>query len=79
MGWPPNFFWHGILKNRASLKNCLSDHWHLDINVEEKYRHLHLVVSDLPRIGFAMLIQGITILTHLRLACFDNLLAYSPG
>lgn len=56
------FFWHSIPKNRASLKNSLSDHWHLDVNVEEEYRHLHLVVSDLPRIDFAMLIQGITIL-----------------
>ena len=43
---------------KQSFCQELSDHWHLDINVEEKYRHLHLVVSDLPGIGFA-----ITILT----------------
>lgn len=39
------------------------DLWHLGINVEEEYRSLCLVVLNLGKRGFAVLIQGVPIVT----------------
>lgn len=78
-GWPPNFVQHSIPEGGASPTEISKfDHWSIGINVERNYRNLHLVVLNLGRIDFAMLIQGVTIL-HLRLVCFNYLLAYTSG
>lgn len=60
------------------MEICKCDSWNLGISVDGEYRNLHLVLLNLGRIDFAMVIQGVTIL-HLMLTCFDSLLAYSCG
>lgn len=70
-GCPPNFVQHSIPEGGASPTEISKfDHWSIGINVERKYRNLHLVVLNLGRIDFAMLIQGVTILTPSKICLF---------
>lgn len=61
---PPNFVQHGIPEGRASPTEVSKfDHRNIGINVEGMYRNFLLVILNLGRIDFAMLIHSVTILT----------------
>lgn len=76
---PADFIQHNIPEGRTPPTEISNfDHCNICINVEGKYTELPLVVLNLGRIDFAILVQGVTIL-HLAFVCFDHVLVYSPG